>query len=276
MCIFGYAEEGKAFLEKYSVFLEKLPKLTDTMNKVFGRAFDFRGPADGVVYYLGKLCAEDFCEMLLLCQNGYGIGGLKLLRGFYERVVTMAYISKNPSEAEAFIGYDRVHVHKAIDHARNAGFEITKYISQSEIEKQERHFEAVKGNYQQNDCKICKTTRLQPSWSRLDIASMAKKVGHDLERFYWTSYYEPILHIHATFSSIKKRLVIKDDGNGGEIFDESAQREMVAITLQQAHGLMLYILAVQNEFFELKLDEELKDRLDDSTICWENVPLVIR
>lgn len=271
LTIFGYAEEGKVFSETYSVFLEKLPKLNDTLNKVFIRIFDSRGPADSVVYYLGRLGVEDFREILLLCQNGCGIGGLKLLRGFYERAVTMAYISKNPSETEVFIGYDPIHVHKALNHAKDAGFDITKYMSENEIENIERQFETVKDNYQQELCKNCKTTHLQQSWSRLDIGSMAKKIDDALGRYYRMCYYEPTLHGHATFSSIKKRLVRKEDGTGDAIFDESSQRKMVPITLSHTHALMLFNLAVQNEFFDLKLDEELKALLDDFTACWENV-----
>lgn len=54
MCVFGYAEEGKIFSETYSAFLEILPNLIDTVNKVFSRVFESRGPADGVIYHLGS------------------------------------------------------------------------------------------------------------------------------------------------------------------------------------------------------------------------------
>lgn len=135
MCIFGYAEDGKIFSETYPSFLEKLPNLVDSMNKVFTIIFDSRGPADNIVNRLGRICAdEDFCEILLLCQNGYGFGGLKLLRGFYERIVTMAYISKNPNEAEAFISYNAIHEWKELSHAKDAGGDVSKYMSKSEIE----------------------------------------------------------------------------------------------------------------------------------------------
>jgi hypothetical protein len=55
------------------------------------------------------------------------------------------------------------------------------------------------------------------------------------------------------------------------IFDESAQREQIPITLSYAHALMLYNLAVQNEFFSLKFDQEFKERLDDYKACWNNI-----
>jgi hypothetical protein len=269
--IFGHPEEARIFSETYSVFLERLPKLSDTLNRVFDRTFDSRGPADGVVYHLGRLCVEDFGEILLLCENGYGNGGQKLLRGLYERAVTMAYIAKNPNEAEAFIGYTPIHERKELSHAKNAGFDVTKHMSSSDIEDIETRFESVKGRYEETLCEKCGTKRLQSSWSRLDIASMAKKVHDDLSRLYWMCYFEPTLHGHATLYSILKS-VKRGDSVGEAIFNESAQREKVNIALFCAHTLILFTLDVQNQFFGLKFDEELKARLADFTACWNDGP----
>src|SRR5712671_5104755 len=65
-------------------------------------AFEDQIWADRVVFYLGRIAADDFNELLLLASNGWGFGALKILRGMYERVVTGAFISKNPSEARVF------------------------------------------------------------------------------------------------------------------------------------------------------------------------------
>jgi hypothetical protein len=271
MNIFGYADEGKAFSETYSIFLEKVPRLVNTLNKVFCRTFDSRGHGDGIIYHLGRLCVEDFLEIMLLCQNGLGFGGLKLLRGLYERTVTMAYIAKNPSEARTFIDYYHINRSKELNHAKEAGVDIIKHISENVIEDIKRKFDATKDKYKVVICKKCKTTRIHFSWSNLDLASMAKKV--DLGGlFYLKCYYQPTMHDHASLYSIIERLnESKEVGNGDLIFDESIQREQIPISLSYAHALMLYNLAVQNEFFSLKLDEELRELLDDYKACWNNV-----
>jgi hypothetical protein len=36
----------------------------------------------------GRMCMEEFFEILLMCGNGYGIGAEKILRGFWEKAVT--------------------------------------------------------------------------------------------------------------------------------------------------------------------------------------------
>jgi hypothetical protein len=51
---------------------------------------------------------------LLLCGNGYGISAEKLLRGMFERAVTLAYLHEHPSEEEKFRNYGKVSQHKLL------------------------------------------------------------------------------------------------------------------------------------------------------------------
>lgn len=53
---------------------------------------------------------EDFNEVLLLCGNGYGIGAEKLIRGMYERAVTLVYLHQHPEYADDFLDYHKVAV----------------------------------------------------------------------------------------------------------------------------------------------------------------------
>jgi hypothetical protein len=193
----------------------------------------------------------------------------RVIRGFYERIVTMAYISKNPKEAEAFIDYNAIHKWKEIVHAEKAGIDIKKYMSKSEIDDVKRQYNAVKDNYQ-GHCKKCKNPYPLQSWSSLGIPSMAQKTDSDLPALYYVCYFLPTLHGHATLYSLEQRLNTAGESRTDYVIsDRSAQREMVDTTLRNAHALMLTNLAIQNEFFELMLDEELKARLDDFIACWK-------
>ncbi|MDA2926548.1 hypothetical protein MYX78_04830 [Acidobacteria bacterium AH-259-G07] len=84
---FGFQEEWNRFKERHGLFFERFHHLGSTLDKIFIRELSGPEPVDKVVFYLGRVCCEDFMEILLLCSNGYGIGGLKLLRGMYERTV---------------------------------------------------------------------------------------------------------------------------------------------------------------------------------------------
>lgn len=58
-----------------------------------------------MIFYLGRLCAEEFNEILLLAGNGYGIGAFKLLRGMYERSVTAYRLHLHPELIDDFLEY---------------------------------------------------------------------------------------------------------------------------------------------------------------------------
>jgi hypothetical protein len=64
-------------------------------------------------YCLVRLVIEDFNEIVQLCANGSTTGGMKILRGMFERTVTACYMDKHPEEVEAFIEYFPVSRYKA-------------------------------------------------------------------------------------------------------------------------------------------------------------------
>ncbi len=73
---FGFPEEWADFKKRNAGFYRIFPALSATIQKIFGRSETLRGPEDKVIFNLGNVCAEDFEETLLLCGNGYGIGGM--------------------------------------------------------------------------------------------------------------------------------------------------------------------------------------------------------
>ena len=50
--------------------LEKYDLLMDTVNKIFIRRSELDKPTDRVVFFLGRLCVEDFNEIFVFCQGG--------------------------------------------------------------------------------------------------------------------------------------------------------------------------------------------------------------
>jgi hypothetical protein len=111
---FGLPDEWNVFSKQHPILIEKLPLLFETLNKIFVRQVPTSNSADRVIFFLGRICFEDFMEILLLCGNGYGIGGMKLLRGLYERATTIGYIAKNPRKADQFLEYHHVHLGKQL------------------------------------------------------------------------------------------------------------------------------------------------------------------
>ena len=261
---FGDSEEWKIFQIRNPKLTQKLPALIDSLNNVFIRDVKATEPTDRVVFFLGRLCVEDFMEILLLCGNGYGIGAMRLLRGMYERAVTLGYIDKNPGEAEQFLEYHFIHRGKHFNHASQIPH-MNKHLNPDEKEEIKKTYADAKKRFEEVLCKKCGTTRTRFSWSKLDLFSMARVAS--LEKLYLKCYYEPTLQAHATASSLISRLKIKE--NGQISFDDRAQREKADDVLIGAHNLMLYILQVENNHFDMELSVELQDRFEDFMQIWK-------
>ncbi|MHC4687458.1 MAG: DUF5677 domain-containing protein [Planctomycetota bacterium] len=261
---FGLRDEWQAFLERHPRFAEKLQSLSKTLHSVFVREIETSEPADRVVFFLGRLCVEDFMEILLLCGNGYGIGGMKLLRGLYERAVTLGYIARKPDKAEQFLEYHYVHRGKQFSHA-NEVFPMNKHLSPEQIEQIQSAYKKTKEKYQEVLCRKCDTTRTRFSWSELDLRSMASEAG--LSKLYPQCYYDPTLQVHATTSSLTARMKLRD--NGQVTFDEGAQREKADLALIGAHNIILYVLDVVNNYFNMGWEDDVQERFADFIYIWD-------
>ncbi len=259
----GFQKEWVAFFEKHPLWAEKYKLLTSTLTKIFIREITPINNADKVIFHLGRLCVEDFNEIFLLCGNGYGIGGQKILRGLYERVVTLGYIADNPTQVEPFLDYYHIHKGKMFIHAQKFP-ELVKDVDPEEFVNAKKNYTIYKNKFQEIDCKKCKTKRTMFSWSKLDTLSMAQKIG--LEGLYFIGFFYPTLHTHTTPTSLMTRLKIKENGSGS--FDEGAQRDWASKTLITAHNLMIYLLMIQNTYFKLNIDSEIEERNSDFQEMW--------
>ena len=223
-----------------------------------------KGHADRVVFLIGRLCVEDFSEVFLLSGNGYGFGALKILRGLYERAVTSAYIAKHPEQADAFLEYHHIHQGKMLTHAKPLLNKARNQITSEELRSTEELYKTYKGKFREPLCKKCNTYRTRFSWSPLDLASMARDV--DMEALYFAGYYFPTLQSHATASAVMYRLKMETDGHIS--FDPESQRDWSDRALVAAHNVIIRVLLTQNTYFNLLLDDEIQQRMNDFGEIW--------
>jgi hypothetical protein len=88
---YGFPEECEKFEQRHPLWNEVMRNLADALNIAFTRVQVMDEPVDKVVYFFGRLCAEDFMEITLVCYHGYGAAALKLVRTMYEYTVTLHY-----------------------------------------------------------------------------------------------------------------------------------------------------------------------------------------
>jgi Family of unknown function (DUF5677) len=268
--IVGIPEEWKHFKQRNERFLQRFHHLESALNIAFGRKIAESETIDRIIYFTGRLCAEDFNEIYLLCGNGYGIAALKLVRGLFERTVTVRYLSMHPEEAADYLDYHWVRQHKllkAID--ETFGPEL---LPQEKREEIEREFQLVRDRFLISDCKECKTTRVNHTWNKLDIVAMAKRVG-EVGKLIVPAYYTPLREAHATVEAIFSRL---DPNQDGLFFDGGPQRKVADQALITAHNLILNNLELQKDHFKLtNLEEPLQQCLQDFLDIW-GTPNAIR
>lgn len=264
---FGSPDEWQSFIERHKLYFDRFSNLKRTLEATFLRELSASEPVDRIVFYLGRLCVEDFMEIQLLCGNGYGIGGLKLLRGMYERAVTASYLHLNPDEAEAFLDFYWVAQRKEIQALKlTFGKDV---LPSDKVKESEENFERVRGNFEITDCKKCGTTRLNHTWSKLDFVSMAYQVG-DLGQFIVPAYYFPTRQAHSTVGALLTRL----EQEGDTItFRDGAQREEADSTFQIAQLVLLNLLKLQQDHFKLdSIDNQLEQCFQDYLDIWGEQP----
>jgi len=240
----GVREEQINFIERHRLFLDRFPNLQKALDAAFVRQFSGTDLTDRVVFMLGRLCVEDFMEILVLAGNGYGIGALKILRGMYERAITAWYLHAHPDETENFMDFYWVSQHKL---ARAVTQTFGDILPKDKLDEVERMYREVRDRFMVRACD-CGKKQLNYTWSKMDFVSMARTVA-SLGQFIVPAYYIPTQQAHSTVRAILSRL--EEGKDNGVIFGGGAQRDEADSALRIGHLLVLSVLDLQREHFKL-------------------------
>jgi hypothetical protein len=262
--IFGFQEEWHDFEARNKSFLERYPNLEKAMKTAFNRDTQLSEPIDKFVLMYGRVCVEDFFEVLLCCGNGNGHAAQKLLRGLYERAVTLRYLHEHPAEIDDFLDFYHVSQRKLMIACRNTMGE--SMFPPEMAEEVERQYESVKDRFMVTDCEKCGTKRLNHTWSKLDFVAMASKTG--LGKLIVPGYVLPLRQAHATVASMLSRMATTE--SDGISFKDAAQRKEADTALRVSHNVFLDVLRVEDEHFSVPgLAEQNKICLQDFIDIWQ-------
>jgi hypothetical protein len=244
---------------RQTLFKAKLPKLMETLARIYTRTQHTSEAIEDVLFVLGIQCIDEFREIVLLCENNCGIGGLKILRPLYERAVTMQYLAKHPDKVAAFIDYNAVNLGKFYKHAARE-FDLENQVPPERAAEIE------------NEYKDALDAFGRRPWSGLNVLDMAKKAvmegdeQSNLFGLYGLCFFRPTMHIHTTSLSFNDYVEVKDDTLQ---IKRNAQQAIAWQTLLSAHAVMLHVLKIQDDYFKLDVDETL---VNDFLEIWRSEP----
>ena len=283
----GDAKAQREFIRKNTLFLREYPSLHALLTKVFIRALNTsakdqesehgslsdaevismedRLVAQPVVFYLGRAAADDFGELVILSGNGRGIGAFKILRGMYERIVTAAFIVKNPPEAGHFLLHSDIQKGKLWRRLVEIMPEIAQRYTAEQIQDLQDRYQKAQANVKSEYCKKCNQPITQDEWTRVSLDTMAEKADPNLAALYATCSLLPTFHLHATAFGLESRLRKTQTGYS---FVETSEKEAWK-ALMLGHNLILRLLMLQNSYFELGLDSEINERVEMFSYIWE-------
>lgn len=286
----GNPASQRRFIREHKAFFREYPQLHSLLTKVFIRSlsqppedeleklehlpdsdpmvvdFENRVMTDRLVFFLGRTAADDFGELLTLSGNGYGVGALKILRGMYERIVTAAYIAKHPAEARVFVEDDVIKKWNLWREFVAVMPGLKAQHTEEEIKGLEEQHKAVRAKRKEEVCPKCRLPKTQEAWTRATVADMAKRADPRLAEMYASCYLEGTYHTHPTAYGLGRRL--RETGQGGYTFKETSPEEArKAVVL--GHNLILQLLWLQNEYFNLGLKADIEERLKMFPRVWD-------
>jgi Family of unknown function (DUF5677) len=264
---FGETEASNAFWDRNQKAFPAFMRLLDLTNKAFGREYRIRSRVEDICFHLGETCRTDFLEILFLAVNGYGIGAQKLLRGLFERALALEYIRQNPALAEKFVRFAAIQEYKASKAA--VGFVGIEQFDaamppENKFEEQEKRYQAIKGEFEQTDCKKCKTKKVGISWD-VDVKTMVGRVGQPFEMLYFTCYVLANLHVHATLASAFQRESTPQTPE---------QRNIDEAEFSVVNAILTFITVIQSQdsLFNLGLQADIDACRKDVDDVWKDRP----
>ena len=264
---FGETVASNEFWDRNPKFFSAFTRLINLTNKCFSRPLNPKNRIEDIGFNLGETCRQDFLEIVFLGVNGHGIGAQKLLRGLYERAVTLEYIRTHPDKVERFVRYAAVQefkiAKKATEVVAQEQFDDVVAAAGMSFENMKALYDKIAPEFQITKCRKCKTKETAFSWD-IDIASMVNAIGEPYTNLYLGCYSIPTLHIHATLASAFSREAVEGTREERNIHDAEFSLIMSTLTF-------LTVIRSQNEIFSLALGDDIQECWCEVSEVWQNL-----
>lgn len=121
-------------------------------------------------------------------------------------------------------------------------------------------------DFAETTCSKCSQPISQEAWTRRTLDTMAEKTDMNFKAAYPYCYLIPTFHSHATAFGIDARLY--ENESGVMAFKETTESDARHAVLY-AHGMILRLMAFENQFFGLGLDDEIARQTEIFKRVWD-------
>jgi Family of unknown function (DUF5677) len=266
---FGETTQSEAFFDHNPKFFPAFERIVTLTNKCFARTVAPTNRLDDLCFNLGQTCRQDFLEVIFLAANGYGIASSKVLRGLYERAVTLAYLIKHPEKTEKFIRFAAIQEHKAVNEALKMVSEkdFDEIVAPLKAQEIRKSYEEIKPEFQVTRCGECGAKGTAFSWD-IDLASMVREAGEPYSKYYLGAYVIPNLQIHATLAS-----TMSQRPNDEQLAERNRKEGRFA--LLTATFVFLLVIRSQDALFSLNLGGEIEACEKETADVWQPADQIV-
>jgi hypothetical protein len=288
MAVVGDSNIHKRFLDSHVPFLREFHELQKLDDKMRDAALEkYNQPpqtepegqelekytglrlAQIIVLYLARTTSDAFNDVFVLAGNCRGFAAKMMLRPMYEHLVTASYIALKPEEAKRFDDHAVIEKWKVWNRTLKVVPKVKDIVPAEDIVKLDEKQKAVRAQLKSEICKTCKQPITQEAWTRVNVDTMAEQVdaasGTSLVNLYAPCYLMPTAMMHPTSLGLEARLERTEGGFGYKDLPEAEAHD----SLMRAHGLVLRLFKLMNNYFDLGMDTEVSARWEAFPKIWD-------
>lgn len=226
--------EARRFSKRNQALILGLPLLLESIDMIF-RQIEVPSDPSKIelnIYMMGRLCCRLFESIFLLALAGHGFSATRILRSLFEKTVDLLYLKENP---ELLIDFRQFFL---LELERNGFSDIAE-----EADKDYRNI-IKRFKFERNG-------RYWPRWTKIDLISVAKKVGME-EEIILQVYRFPNSYVHTSAGEVLQSLERSNDGSLLPVTEAAPmERHLSDTAMQHSIHLLKIILDLEIIYFGL-------------------------
>jgi Family of unknown function (DUF5677) len=198
--VFGNKDFWPEVVKQHPEFFQRIGRLQEAVRNVVDPAYESLDGSQRLLMNLLILVATGMWEVVILVGNGMGHGAMKIVRGVIENAINAEYLRMFPDQAENYMEWRWVELHKLYAYMQETSPESLKEIPPEKMGSDEAEYQRVKGmfRYKVTNSDGSERTVRQDTWCRDNLFQRAEKTN--LAQSYRTVMPSANQILHGTIS----------------------------------------------------------------------------